>query len=272
MNADNNVKTRTDNSGHTDVKASVTVETAMAFPLFFLFIWMIWQLFLTVLLELNMTRNVAKTVNEFAAAGYINRLTSEKDPRSSDALLEAMIYANNAAKIGDLWKTLSVECKVSEDDYIIEVNAEHVIEPMFFADFSLPFMQSYRIRENTGIWEANKPVSETKEKEEDKDHGEKVYVTENGKVYHRDLFCSYITVRAEAIDIEELQNRRNRDGKRYLECEYCRDAVRTGEVYITYFGTKYHYSSDCSGLKRCVREVELNEVEGMRPCSKCGGK
>ena len=54
----------------------------------------------------------------------------------------------------------------------------------------------------------------------------------------------------------------------YTACEFCGDG--TGEiVIITDYGGRYHFKSDCSGLKRTIYRVKIDEVGGMAECSRC---
>jgi hypothetical protein len=268
----NNNKIRTDNGGHDRLKASVTVETAFSFPLFFFFLWMLWQLFLVILLEMNVTRKVMTSAQEFSAVGYINRTISGKKCNDESIVLNGLIYGNLFESLNVFDEGLRVECKRSgDDDYIIEVIMDHPLVAPFFKKVSLPLKFSYKIRENTGVWDDNRLIAKKEVKDEKKEKKEKVYITESGSVYHRDPGCCYLSVKAQSLKESELKDKRNRDGKRYTECKYCKDSVHTGEVYITYYGTKFHYGSDCSMLKRSVREADLSEIKGMSPCSKCGG-
>ena len=62
----------------------------------------------------------------------------------------------------------------------------------------------------------------------------------------------------------------NTSGKSYQACELCGKNNFVSAVYITSYGTKFHTTINCSGLKRTVKSVPLSEVEGKGACSKCG--
>ena len=99
---------------------------------------------------------------------------------------------------------------------------------------------------------------------------ETVYVTPTGRVYHRDDGCTYLMPRLTAVSASQIGAERNDSGGRYYACETCRPA-RSGTLYITEYGNRYHSSPGCSSIKRTIREVKLSEVVGrMPPCSKCG--
>lgn len=97
-----------------------------------------------------------------------------------------------------------------------------------------------------------------------------VYVTEHGTVYHTDTNCSHIKLSIQQINREALGGARNAYGEKYHACEKCGKAAGDS-VYITSDGNRYHSSLECSGLKRTVTEMPLDEVGSLRPCSKCGG-
>lgn len=100
-----------------------------------------------------------------------------------------------------------------------------------------------------------------------------VYVTETGRVYHRDLACTYLKLSISQVKFGDLTNLRNDGGGKYKACERCCKNIGMGaqeSVWITSYGDCYHIIKNCSGLKRNIREIKLSEV-GMRPpCSKCG--
>lgn len=101
--------------------------------------------------------------------------------------------------------------------------------------------------------------------------GQIVYVTLNGEVYHRSRDCTYLKLTTRAISGDLVKNARNQSGERYTSCEYCVSAGRSsGTVYITDYGTSYHVSSACQGLKRTIMAVPLSETSGLRCCSRCG--
>ncbi len=260
-------KIRTDSGGHITAEASVTVETAFAFPLFFFFVWTVWQLFLVLLLQTGITMSVSETAGQLSAAGYVQRNTSGEKCEHADLLWTPTLYLNILSGKEKIYEHLSVGFKEEEDSvYIIEVTAEIPIAAPFFSRFTVPLRQDYRVRANTGVWDENalKPKDA-----EDKDTT-KVYVTENGTVYHRDKACSYLSVNAEAVPVSDIKEKRNRNGHKYIECKSCKRSVHGETVYITAYGTKYHYDAKCPALIRNVREVDLTEVKDMKPCSRCG--
>ena len=97
-----------------------------------------------------------------------------------------------------------------------------------------------------------------------------VYITTSGRVYHRKRNCSYLNPSLHCATVNEVKERRNRDGEKYKCCEICGRGNSSGICFYTEYGNRYHTSLQCSGLKRTVKCVKLSEVKGRRPCSRCG--
>ena len=98
-----------------------------------------------------------------------------------------------------------------------------------------------------------------------------VYVTETGVVYHLDYHCTYLEPSVRSVAAEGIANLRNESGGKYYQCPLCVNKNDTYEnVYITNYGSRYHVSTECSGIRRYIQEVRLSEVKGRVACSKCG--
>lgn len=94
-----------------------------------------------------------------------------------------------------------------------------------------------------------------------------VYVTEYGNVYHEDRMCSHIHLKIYMVGADEA--------KQYPPCERCvQNSVDTGSTYyVTESGECYHCRLGCSGLKRTVQRMTVEEAAagGYGPCSRCSG-
>lgn len=98
-----------------------------------------------------------------------------------------------------------------------------------------------------------------------------VYVAETGSVYHTSANCHYIDLSIKSVEYRNIAGLRNLSGHKYSACS-CAAAIKNpgAVVFITNYGTCYHSSLGCSGLKRTVKMVHKSEVNGMPECSKCG--
>lgn len=118
------------------------------------------------------------------------------------------------------------------------------------------------------IWNGYRLSGGTGNEEED----QTVYITENGTVYHLNRECSHLQLSIREVNSGQIDEERNQHGSRFRPCEKCADGGMPGILYITEEGDRYHYSRECSGLKRTVFSMTLKEAleEGYRPCSRCG--
>jgi len=99
---------------------------------------------------------------------------------------------------------------------------------------------------------------------------EYVYITDNASVYHTRRDCTHLCLTIDSVQISDLDNYRNKDGKIYKACKICgSEENESGYVYITPYGEAYHTSLSCSGLKRTVYKVRLSEVHGLEECERC---
>ena len=100
---------------------------------------------------------------------------------------------------------------------------------------------------------------------------ETTYVTEYGECYHNDPGCIYLNPQIREIPVSEVDHYRSGNGAKYYPCECCKPG-KTGTVYITKEGNRYHSDRDCGGI---VRHLETMDEEAAkshyRPCPKCGG-
>ena len=97
-----------------------------------------------------------------------------------------------------------------------------------------------------------------------------VYVTDYGLVYHADIYCNYLNLSVRTIEKAELEHLRNENGGIYKECLLCKRGENvSGKYYITDYGDGYHRSLECSGLKRNIYTISLEDAHGLGGCSKC---
>lgn len=98
-----------------------------------------------------------------------------------------------------------------------------------------------------------------------------VYITESGGVRHKDLGCSYLDLSVNQVSGSSIDGMVNEHGEHYSPCEICsRNQNAAGSVYVTKQGNRYHNLSSCSGLKRTVRMVKESDASDMPVCSRCG--
>lgn len=175
--------------------------------------------------------------------------------------IQARTYRSLTEKAQMLAVTVGQTAK--EEPYIRLYDYRTAQMPFAFLSFGRrPVFQQAVVR----AW-----VGYTRESFAGKTGGQMVYMTPAGEVYHRSRDCTYLRLTIRTLSAEELETARNESGGKYSPCEYCvKNAVSGGIVYITDYGSSYHYSSVCQGLKRTVMAVPLSQVTGMGCCSRCG--
>ena len=248
-------------SGRASASASVTVEAAMAVPIFFLAV-----VCLIYLLELMAVGTAVRSGLQYA--GKRAAQEAAMAPVIMPSRLEADVVKSIGA--GRLERSLveggssGIHCAqsyMSPGTGIGQITARYQIRipiPMFSVSL-IPYEETMRIKGWTGYEKG--AFGGTDE--------ETVYVTETGLVYHKDYHCSHLDLSVRMVSGEDLPGLRNESGGKYYACEHCK-GVSGGAVYITDTGDRYHSSLSCSGLKRTVYAVPLSEVAGKGACSRCG--
>jgi len=95
-----------------------------------------------------------------------------------------------------------------------------------------------------------------------------VYITTTGTVYHKNRTCTYLNPSISVVAKENLHSSRNLNGGKYEKCTCC-SGKKVNMFYITNYGTNYHATLDCHGLKRTIRAIKLSNVGGRTACTKC---
>lgn len=108
-------------------------------------------------------------------------------------------------------------------------------------------------------------------KDGEKKEDEIVYVGKGSTRYHRNRGCHYLSNALSAVSYDNVENRRNENGKRYYACAVCGRGAGTGSVvYILPSGTSFHTTKNCTAIIAYVKAVPLSEVEYLGACSYCG--
>ena len=242
--------------------ASLTTEAALVFPVFFFCMYMLWQLFLFLLFQMQVGYSMTDTAMRYAHLGYPERKAKEENVDIS-WLYQPILW--NALPESERAENIWVLCIPKEEGELeITVGYHFVCESMFFAKVSFPVQQSFRFYPYIGKCDEDMFVTE-----QEKDI---VYVTEKGTVYHESKACSYLNIEVRSVATSQVDKERNSSGKKYSLCERCDDREQRDVVYLSEGGSKYHLVASCPALKRTVTEKVRAEVNGMRACHKCGMK
>lgn len=154
----------------------------------------------------------------------------------------------------------------SEENGMISIDCRYRIHPVFLS--LTPISKEIENHYYGHAWIGYVPGDGKNVEGEDEVY---VYITETGTFYHKNRECSYLNPSIRSIKADDLDGARNRGGAIYYACFLCKDMAGGENCYVTDYGTSYHNSITCPGLKRTIYAVKLSEVGGRSACSKCGG-
>ncbi|MDD2957337.1 MAG: pilus assembly protein [Lachnospiraceae bacterium] len=252
-------------------KASLTVEAAMILPVFFICMIALLQFGKAMETASRFSSALAETAERMAINTYAYE-NGEDGNLVTGVLSAAYAGGQVKSKSGDMSSVKNVNFLLSsflkEDKMVDIVLTYRVKAPVGGIKIPGPFfLQKGSVRAWVGRSGSGGEGEGTDGKAET---GQKVFVTEHGKVYHTDINCTYIKLSLKQVDKDSVKRLRNNSGEKYHSCEICGKKAGNN-VYITGEGNRYHSSLACRGLKRTVQEVSMEEIGTMRPCSKCGG-
>ncbi len=148
------------------------------------------------------------------------------------------------------------------DDRDIDIITSYRINApiKLFGDLGLDMCQRTRVRRWTGY----DPGEESNDEEY-------VYIAKTGRVYHKDINCTYLNPSVSAVNKGKIKDKRNLGMGKYHPCQKCGDCD-CGVYYITDYGDVYHSMVTCPALKRSISRKTLREAKeaGYGACSKCG--
>lgn len=245
----------------TSAKGSITVEAAMAIPLF---------LFATVAL-LYLLEIMAVQTSIRAGMQYAGRQVAEEASYVT-VLLPSEVEKNMISAIGAerlerstiVGGSGGISCgksRISPRTGIGTICVEYQIRiPIpFYQINKITKTDSMKIKAWTGYEKEGISIADDTT----------VYITDTGMVYHKDYHCTYLDLSIQMVRKTKIPELRNIDGGKYYACEYCMGTVGN-KVYITNSGNRYHSSLACSGLKRTIYAIPLSDALGKGACSRCG--
>lgn len=282
--------------------ASITVEAAICLPVF-LFAALILLAPIRMLDERRKLQNVMEAAaKDLALAAYAENMLEEKggallnrrqlsgssagkaEGAISETLLNGINTGAAAARIltsmnGSVFQSpYFTRCEVLQDDMIaLELHYEMRFPFRIFGKDGIQMSSVVNRRAWTGAEGGRGSGRYASGKGADEDgysrdaDGERVvYVGQTSTVYHKQRSCHYLANVLKPVDAETIDRRRNASGGKYHACESCKPG-KHGQVYIMESGTAYHGSESCRAIGAYAREVRLEEVEHLGPCSYCSG-
>lgn len=262
--------------------ASLTVEAAFAFPVFFFAVLYLVQMFVVLQSELAIAEAGIVSAREAAVFSYTAERLADGETAAADklfALFDKKIVRDGAATalfygrcdkkllklagvaegLGGIWVDTSKEEEKVQLSIHYRVKPENALFPRKQAYYCLHLVYRNWTGEGKGAEREEEPATQ------------KVYLADYATVYHLDKNCTYINIKVSSVLSGKIGEARNASGAKYYPCEFCEPVLRENEaVYVTLYGTRYHALSSCSALKRSPRECPLEEVKDeYRVCKKC---
>ncbi len=260
------------------LKGSLTIETAIALPLFIFAVLSLIMIGEAVRFSGNMNAALLENGRKLSAYAYAG----------SRAGLEGSIVGAKAVSLTvgksmvmeDLKKEGTGEIPVENGAGGLSFIHSNVLGPDQMIDlnavwrmkifFPLPGVQGFRVIDRARIRAFTGYDNSHREDRSGEEEEEMVFITEKGTVYHRDRNCPHLNINIRHTTRTEVGKERNNAGGKYYPCEYCGGGG--GEnLYITDDGDRYHTKISCPGLKRSVKTVPISETGGRPPCADCGG-
>lgn len=97
-----------------------------------------------------------------------------------------------------------------------------------------------------------------------------VYVGQNSTRYHMSRTCHYLFNDLKSVTQDEVEHMRNLSGSTYKPCSRCKPKKEGGgRVYIMPSGEKYHSDPNCSSIISYVSAVSIETVRHLGACSYC---
>ncbi len=265
----------------TSFKGSLTLETAIALPIFLFAVVGLMMLVEAIRFSGNMQASLHQSARNMANHSYAYAYMPGSGGAGGEAVGRIIsVTAGKSMTLDDLGRDYADDSPVENgsdgisfihsslmgSDQMIDLSAVYKIRTdiPFLGSPTFKVADRARIRAFTGY-------DNTKGHEDTETDEEMVYVTDNGGVYHRDRGCRHLDLTIRETTLESIGTERNAGGGRYYPCEHCgkRKSSRGDKLYIAEDGDRWHTSVTCPGLKRTISIVPLSET-GLPPCVDCG--
>lgn len=231
-------------------RGSASLEASLAVPIFLVAMVYTYMVFQSVLAEMIVYEAAAETVEYMAEYSYIdtcNPLVPKlRFPEYVDDEKRIEKYIKNGISGVSFFGSIMLD----KDDMVelcVQFDTKYAGEQRF----------SIRQRAYTGAGTEQNDIEGVADSET------YVYVTDYESVYHTTRTCSYLTLTIQQASVSYAEK------QGYHPCGFCGDNCGN-VVFITEEGESYHSDMHCSGLKRTVYRKKKSEVDGLKPCTRCG--
>lgn len=244
----------------TNKKGSLTVEAALVLPIFIFaalsILYVNKMLLYTEKVQWALARTGREVSAEYAASGkqvVVNQIyLMAKMKRYVDD--ERIQFSLLNSRFDE--KTDEIDLVA---DYSLQIPFPVISSRKFY------FTQRYHTRGFTGV--------DTRMEGKGAEEECTVYVTKTGKVYHKNLDCTYLKLSISQVKYADIEFLRSEGGGKYYPCEGCCGNMQFDKergVFICNYGDRFHCVRSCKKIKRSIQEIRMSQVGSRLPCSKCG--
>lgn len=250
-------------------RGSLTVEAALVLPIFLFLSISLISVIEIMNCYIEMEYAVHETAREIAIAYYPFRESEEVNETVVELMAEGILIdklgikgINNMPIKNGLAGINVFRSEVTNSDLDLIVTYRVT-----------PLLNIFGVGEMTLISRAKIHLWTGYELPKDKSvETEYVYVTDYRSVYHTRSDCSHLYLEVKNVSLGDIDKLRNDEGKKYTPCKICvgeTSGLNGDVIYVTSHGSSYHNTDSCSGLKRTVHKVKLEEVAGLPMCQRC---
>ena len=247
---------------HAFSEGNLTLEAALVLPVFLLAISAVMYFLVIIHVQLNIQIKLEEVAREMAKTAYISEDLNVFNYVYVKACLQDpdfREYLDKSYIVGGAEGLSLLESTFFDRDGVVDLVVKYEMTIPFIPDKIVSFPCIERIYFRTWI---GKDISK-----ENVNNGRIVYITTTGTVYHTNRECTHIRLSVMQAVFGLVKNS-------YSKCHICGETPGSDSaiVYITEEGDRWHSSLSCSGLKREVIEIDINEVGDRELCSRCGGE
>lgn len=239
------------------VEAAVTIPVFVVFMVELLFFFLVMQLQMEIQASLNYTGKLlaeAAVLEKQENALLLRQVTAKTIFLKHVKEQEISLAHVRGKEFG-----IRLDTTASDEEYVCLKAVYRIRFPI-----TLLGRHGYTIRQQVKVRKWKGDAASVKEA------ADWVYVTPKGTAYHESMGCPYLDLSIRGVAVQEVWHLRNQSGGKYYACNDCENPVKQ-MVYITDYGTLYHTSLGCTGLKRSVQKVKRTETGERHACPKCGG-
>jgi hypothetical protein len=261
------------------IQASMTVEAAIAFPIFIFAVALIllpFRMMETTGRMQEVCEQICEDVCQYAYTS--DRDVKELDPEKSPK--DQALYTGISAGIGAY---AAAKARAAADDRFLGLinfigsdcmtDGETVTIVLDYT-YDLPFSVLGNGSLKQTVTSSRRAWVGKKRSGGDAGEGSEddplVYVGKNSTRYHLSSSCHYLSNDLKSVSAGQIDNLRNADGGKYRPCAVCcSSGTDAGSFYIMPSGTAYHSQRSCRAIISYVKTVHLSEVEALGACSYC---